>query len=119
MFPGFKYAGKPIGLGIRPIFNTIWKFFMASVMAGICTKLIVGIMPYFLAGSETRDAFARMVIVSMLFCALYLAGVMALHRGLGPLRESLGIVRDLLPERMLPRSFTAANEVEEVSACDA
>ena len=31
MFPGFWYAGKPIGLGIGPVFAVIWKFFAASV----------------------------------------------------------------------------------------
>ncbi len=37
MFPGFWYAGKPIGLGIGPIFAAIWKFFAASVVAGFGT----------------------------------------------------------------------------------
>ena len=35
MFPGFWYAGKPIGLGIGPVFAVIWKFFAASVGAGV------------------------------------------------------------------------------------
>ena len=47
MFPGFWYAGKPIGLGIGPIFAVIWKFFAASVGAGLGTALIVKAMPHF------------------------------------------------------------------------
>ena len=41
MFPGFWYAGKPIGLGIGPVFAVIWKFFAASVGAGVGTALII------------------------------------------------------------------------------
>ena len=41
MFPGFWYAGKPIGLGIGPVFAVIWKFFAASAGAGFGTLLIV------------------------------------------------------------------------------
>ena len=41
----------------------------------------------------------RMVLVSLIFFALYIGGVIALHRGLKPLSETVGLLRDLLPER--------------------
>jgi PST family polysaccharide transporter len=47
MFPGFWYAGKPIGLGIGPVFAVIWKFFIASAGAGLGTALIIRAMPHF------------------------------------------------------------------------
>ena len=47
MFPGFAYAGKPIGLGIRSIIAVIWKFFAASVWAGCVTALIIRAVPPF------------------------------------------------------------------------
>jgi hypothetical protein len=40
-----------------------------------------------------------MVSVSLMFFGLYIAGVIALHRGLRPLSETAGLIRDLLPER--------------------
>jgi PST family polysaccharide transporter len=99
MFPGFWYAGKPIGLGIGPIFAVIWKFFVASVAAGCGTALILGAMPHIMAEFGAPGAFARMVLVSLVFFGLYLGVVVALHRGLKPLSETASLIRDLLPDR--------------------
>jgi hypothetical protein len=98
MFPGFWYAGKPIGLGVRPILAVVWKFFGASVGAGFGTALLVRAMPYFATTFGATGAFVRMVSVSMIFFVLYIAGVIALHQGLEPLRQTAGLLRDLLPE---------------------
>jgi PST family polysaccharide transporter len=99
MFPGFWYAGKPIGLGMGPVFAAIWRFFAASVVAGVGTALIIRALPLFPTASGAPGAFLRMVSVSLLFFVLYFAGVIALHHGLKPLSETVGLLRDLLPER--------------------
>jgi O-antigen/teichoic acid export membrane protein len=111
MFPGFWYAGKPIGLGIGPVFAVIWKFFAASVGAGCGTALIIRAIPEFAAASGGAGAFVRMVIVSLIFFALYIGGVIALHRGLKPLSDTAVLLRDLLPERSVKR-------VEEIEICE-
>jgi O-antigen/teichoic acid export membrane protein len=98
MFPGFWYAGKPIGLSIRPILAVVWKFFGASVGAGFGTALIIKSVPYFATPFGASGAFLRMVSVSVIFFVLYIAGVIALHQGLEPLRQTAGLLRDLLPE---------------------
>ena len=87
MFPGFWYAGKPIGLGIGPIFAVIWKFFAASAGAGFGTALIIRAMPYFATTVGASGAFVRMVFVSLVFSGLYIGGVILLHQGLKPLNE--------------------------------
>ena len=99
MFPGFWYAGKPIGLGMGSVFAVIWKFFAASVCAGCGTILIVTAMPRFAVTFGALGAFARMVLVSLIFFGLYFTSVIALHRGLRPLNETISLLRDLLPER--------------------
>jgi PST family polysaccharide transporter len=99
MFPGFWYAGKPIGLGIGPMFAVIWKFFAASVAAGFGTHLIIGAIPYFATALGAKGAFVRMVSVSSVFFGLYIGGVIVLHKGLKPLTETVNLLRDLLPER--------------------
>jgi O-antigen/teichoic acid export membrane protein len=99
MFPGFLYAGKPIGLGIWPIFAVVWKFFAASVGAGLGTVLIIRATPYFATAITAPSAFVRMVSVSLVFFGLYFGGVIALHLGLKPLSETVSLLRDLLPER--------------------
>jgi len=58
----------------------------------------------------------RMVSVSMVFFGLYLAGVIALHRGVRPLTETVGLIREFLPERAARRTFPGAIDAEEVLA---
>jgi len=106
MFPGFWYAGKPIGFGIGPVFGVIWKFFVASAGAGMGTALIIRAMPLLAGGAS--GAFARMVSVSLVFFGLYLGGVIILHQGLKPLSESISLLRDLLPERAVSTVTTPA-----------
>jgi PST family polysaccharide transporter len=111
MFPGFWYAGKPIGLGIGPIFGVVWRFFVASVGAGFGTFLIIRAIPQFATASGTLGAFVSMVSASLVFFGLYFGGVIALHRGLKPLRETVGLLRDMLPEPAIRR-------VKEIEICD-
>jgi O-antigen/teichoic acid export membrane protein len=101
MFPGFWYAGKPIGMGMGPVFAVIWKFFAASVAAGCLTFLIIRATPLFAEPFSTPSAFVRMVSVSLVFFGLYFLAVIVLHRGLKPLTETVNLFRDLLPQRML------------------
>jgi O-antigen/teichoic acid export membrane protein len=107
MFPGFWYAGKPIGLGIGPIFAVIWKFFAASVGAGVGTALIIRAVPLFAGAFGAQGAFVRMVSVSLLFFAMYLGGVIVLHWGLRPINETMSLLRELLPERMVKDAIPA------------
>jgi O-antigen/teichoic acid export membrane protein len=108
MFPGFWYAGKPIGLGMGPILATIWKFFAASAIAGLAIALIVKTVPVFSAAASGAEALIRMVCVSVAFFALYLVAVVVLHQGTQPLRETVNLCRELLPERLIGHSFRAA-----------
>jgi O-antigen/teichoic acid export membrane protein len=108
LIPGFWYAGKPIGLGIGPVFAIIWKFFLASVGAGFATALIIRAVPHFATAPGASGAFGRMVSVSLLFFGLYIGGVIALHHGSKPLKETNSLLRDLLPERTVKRTTPAA-----------
>lgn len=113
MFPGFWYAGKPIGLGIGPMLGVIWKFFAASVAAGVGTVLIIKTMPYFAAAFGAPGALIRMVSVSLLFFGLYLGAVIALHKGMKPINETAALIRDCLPERRRPSPAAADRRVSE------
>ena len=99
VFPGLWYAGKPIGLGIAPLFATVWKFFAASVGAAVATSVILRATPALAAAFGAAGSLLRMISVSLVFLTLYLAGVIALHRGLGPLSVAVGLLRELLPDR--------------------
>ena len=108
MFPGFWYAGKPIGLGIGPIFAVIWKFFVASAGAGFGTFLIIKTVPFLESGFGDMSAFVRVISVSVVFFAMYFVGVIALHRGLKPLRDTAILLQDLLPARVVSLTFPVA-----------
>ena len=108
MFPGFSYAGKPIGLGIGPIFAVIWKFFVASAVAGSATFLILRAAPSLATAPGAPGALARMITASLVFIGLYLGGVIVLHGGFGPLNETAGLIRDVFPERVCKPSLRTA-----------
>ncbi len=103
MLPGFWYAGKPIGLGIRPVLAAIWKYFAASFLAAIGTFALSRAIPYFATMPGAPGALVRMVSLSIVFFGLYLAVIILLHQGLAPLNDTAAIIRDLLPERMRAR----------------
>lgn len=119
MFPGFAYAGRPIGLGIRPIFAVIWKFFAASVLAGTATALLVRIAPQFAAEFGVSGAFVRMVLVSLIFTLLYLVAVILLHNGLQPINDTIRLIHDLLPEKLLKHSSSSTLSEADVLAVHA
>jgi hypothetical protein len=105
MFPGFWYAGRPIGLGLGSIISTIWRFFFASVVAGCTTALIVRSMPHLAMTFGAPIALVRILTISSVYFALYIGSVIALHRGMKPINDAVGLLRDLLPDRM-PRGTT-------------
>lgn len=116
LFPGLWYAGKPIGLGIRTVFAIIWKFFAASVGAALGTALVIRATPHIATGYGARGALVGFVSVSLVFFALYIAGVIALHQGLGPLRGAVGLAREMLPRNRLGATFPPINAAEGVLA---
>lgn len=99
MLPAFWYAGKPIGFGVAPVLAVVWRFFVASVAAGCSAAWLFHVMPSFATAPSALGALERLVSISLLFLALYLGAVVALHRGLEPLRQANRLVGDLLPNR--------------------
>ena len=98
MFPGFWYAGRPIGLRLESIIGVIWKFFLSALLAGGGTFLIVRSHSVVSVEDGASTALIRMLAVSTVFCVLYVLLVIALHRGLRPFRETFGLLRDLMPD---------------------
>jgi O-antigen/teichoic acid export membrane protein len=98
LFPGFWYAGKPINLPVSAVIAEVWKFFLASVLAGLSTALIARVTPM-LGTAGSLGAFVRIIFVSSIFSALYLIAVAALYGGTKPIMDTMGIIRELLPKR--------------------
>jgi O-antigen/teichoic acid export membrane protein len=95
MLPAIWYAGRPIGLGISPVLAVIWKYALASLVAGGMTAMVVRDFPTLVAESGSVGAATRLVLTSSLFLALYLGGVILLHRGCEPLYRIVNLVREM------------------------
>jgi len=97
LVPGFWYAGRPIGLAVSDLITAIWRYAAAALVAGLATAGIIRGTSFWDSPSSTGAALAATLIVSILFGALYLAGVILFHRGLAPLRQLASLLRELAP----------------------
>jgi PST family polysaccharide transporter len=96
VIPAFWYAGRPIGLGIAPVVMAVWKYVLASLLAGCASAVILRDLPVLAAAPGAIAAGARVVIGSLLCGALYLAAVVMLHRGCAPLYQFAGLLREMI-----------------------
>ena len=95
--PAFWYAGRPIHLGIEPVIAAVWKYVLASLLAGCASAAIVRSFPTFIALPGAFGAFIRIMTTSVLFGALYLGIVILLHRGCDPLYQVARLLREMIP----------------------
>ena len=93
--PALWYAGQPIQLGISSLLGAVWRYIMASLVAGGGTFLIAKAIASLSVVSGTPGAAIRLVIISLLFAALYLSAVILLHQGCGPLYQIGGLLREM------------------------
>lgn len=99
LIPGFWYAGRPIGFGIPEFVAAIWKFTIAAVIGSLGTAAIIRSTPFWKVPPGMSASLQAIIIISVLFVALYLGSVVVLHRGFAPLRQLAGLLRELTPSR--------------------
>ena len=97
VLPAFWYAGKPIQFGITPIVAALWKYVLASLVAGCASALILREIPLPALASPAAGAAYRIAIGSLLLGTLYLLAVILLHRGGGPLYQVARLLREMVP----------------------
>lgn len=102
--PALWYAGKPADLGIAPVIGAVWRYVLASALAGAFSAVIIHDLSPFAAAPGPLGAVGRIVVVTLLFSALYLGAVILLHRGFGPLAQVAGLLREMGP----PTRFSAS-----------
>jgi O-antigen/teichoic acid export membrane protein len=103
LVPAFWYAGRPVGFGASALIAAIWRYAAAALVAGLATGAIIHGTALWGTASGKSAAFGAMIVISLLFITLYLAMVILLHRGLAPLRQLAGLVRELAPSGEVPR----------------
>jgi PST family polysaccharide transporter len=107
--PAFWYAGKPIQLGIAPVVAAVWKYLVASLLAGCASAAIVGKMSSFYAASSSIRAMVSIATTSVLFGSLYIGAVILLHGGYAPLYQVVGLLREMIPWDKSARPLTIAH----------
>jgi|HubBroStandDraft_6_1064221.scaffolds.fasta_scaffold10208_2 O-antigen/teichoic acid export membrane protein len=125
--PAFWYAGKPINFGVGPVIASVWRYVLASALAGGATAAGVRTISSLEELSGAGGAMLRIVVTASLFSVLYVGAVILLHGGLGPLHRLLSLLPDMLPWKkaskppLAPESETVDPETvleEDLSAED-
>jgi len=110
--PAFMYAGKPIHFGVIPILATVWRYVVASLLAGITSGFVIHAIPSLAAATGALGAFARIATTSLFFVVLYLGAVILLHGGPEPLYRFGRLLPEMLPW-MKSRKNAPTDEVPE------
>jgi PST family polysaccharide transporter len=100
--PALWYAGSPIGLRISQVVGVLWKYVVASAVAGGLAVMMLKAVPSLTAAGGSLWALARVGIVSLVFTAIYLAVVVGLHSSLAPIHQLLGLMREMISRRKSP-----------------
>lgn len=93
--PAMAYAGKPIQLSAASVFAVVWRYVAASLTAGMIAFAIVTHIAALQAAEGAGGAALRIAVVSAIFGALYLGGIIVLHGSTAPLRRIAGLTREL------------------------
>lgn len=109
-FPALWYAGQPIKLGISAILAAVWRYILASLLAGCTSALLLPTVRFFIPEENWAAAVARVGTISVFFGSLYLGSVIFLHWGTAPLRQFGGLVREMISRKV------AANPVSNSSS---
>ena len=110
--PAFWYAGVPVEFGVAPMLAVVWKFVVASALAGCATALILRKIPDVLAGPGRIETIARIGMISVILMILYVVTVIVLHGGCGPIYQIGRLVREISP----PGRFSKVSPVT-AAAC--
>jgi len=90
--PGLLYAGKPAQFTAIYLIAGIWRYYAAAVIAGITS--------FILARQILLDSLIlKLSICFGAFSACYLLLIIILYRGVAPLREFIGLMGNMLPEK--------------------
>jgi O-antigen/teichoic acid export membrane protein/glycosyltransferase involved in cell wall biosynthesis len=97
--PAIWYAGRPISLPMGSVISAVWRYFMAALLAGGGTELILRQFPMLNAVEGIAGAVYRIGVGSLVLVLLYLGAVVLLHGGFAPLNRIRSLLLEMLPAR--------------------
>lgn len=95
--PAMWYAGQPIGLGVAPVVEVVWRYIAASLSAGLVCQLLFSRFAALSVAPGALGAMERVVLLSIAFVSLYLGAIVVLFRGFSPLRRMWSLLREMAP----------------------
>jgi polysaccharide transporter, PST family len=102
--PSLWYAGRPIQLGIEPVVAAVWRYILASLLAGCASWAILPRLAFLAGAPGPVAAVMHIATISALFATLYLAAVILLHRGCAPLNQVARLLQEMVPGLRSSRS---------------
>jgi O-antigen/teichoic acid export membrane protein len=102
--PAILYAPRPPQLKLADMFAVVWRYAVASALAGWASATIVSVIPWPIGPIGTVVVAGRVVVTSISFSVLYLGFIVLLHGGSTPLTEVVALVRDMVPRRGAAKS---------------
>jgi O-antigen/teichoic acid export membrane protein/glycosyltransferase involved in cell wall biosynthesis len=102
--PAFRYAGRPVGLGVKPILAAVWRYLAASALAGCGCAEIKHILT---SPVEGPGLVLRIVAVSVAFAVFYIAGLILFHRSPKPVYQMAALLREMISLRSLASAAPA------------
>jgi PST family polysaccharide transporter len=103
--PAFWYAGRPIHLNTGSLMGAVWKYLLASALAGCASAVIIRWLPSSYSGAASLRAVPRIAMTSLAFGSLYIGAIILLHGGLAPLSKILNVLQDMVPWIRVSRLF--------------
>jgi PST family polysaccharide transporter len=117
LVPAFMYAGKPIQFGVVPVLKVVWRYVLASLLAGAASAEIISQSSFLAAAPGVWGALLRVVTTTLLFLVLYLGAVVVLHGGPDPIYRIARLLPDMFP-RASSREVLSTSEPRNFQSGD-
>jgi glycosyltransferase involved in cell wall biosynthesis len=114
MIPAIWYAGQPIGLTLGVLLAVIWKYIVASLLAGFSTLLIIRAITPLFAAPGAVGAAVRIGAVSVVLGVLYLSVIVLLHRSLKPIYQMFRLLHEMTEWRRPSNRYAAIGRTVDI-----
>jgi len=115
LVPAFWYAGRPIQFGVSQLLAAVWKYAIASLVAGSVTFFTVQRLAFSAIPGSAGTALEEIITISIVFLMLYVGAVILLHRGCAPLRQLRNLLLELAPVSRTPALQAATRKANAES----
>lgn len=96
--PGLIYAGKPIGIRFRYVFSIVWRYFVASGIAGLTCWYL------FSSFEIASQHYLRLLFALIFFISVYCASIFGLFLNIKPITEFISLLYGFISKSIRKKS---------------